>query len=100
MPDSKIIRGLIDPLFPMGFEVSAGIELDDGRKLYAIFDRRSHRVMIVAHPVRTGDMTAVALTTWTAARPPFAGDLLDELIDPTNGDGISTALSLLKNGSL
>jgi len=100
MPDTTIARGLIDPLFPMGFEISAGIELQDGRKLYAIFDRRSNRVMIVAHPVRTGDMTAVALVAWTSSRPPFAGDLLDELIDPANRDGISTALSLLKNGSL
>jgi hypothetical protein len=100
MPDTTIIRGLIDPLFPMGFEVSAGIELHDGRKLYAIFDRRSRRIMIVAHPVRTGDMTAVALTKWTASCPPFAGDLLDELIDPDNRQGIDTALSLLKNGSL
>lgn len=100
MPDATIIRGLVDPLLPMGFETSAGIELRDGRKLYAIFDRPSRRVMIVAHPVRRGDMTAVELMRWSAALPPFAGDLLDELIDPANHDGVQTALSLLRNGSL
>jgi len=100
MHDTTIVRGLIDPLLPMGFPVSAGIQLSDGRRLYAIFEQRSRRIMIVAHPVRTGDMTAVALAPWTAARLPSAGDLLDELIDPRNGQGIAVALSLLKNGSL
>lgn len=97
MPDATIIRGLVDPLLPMGFETSAGIELRDGR---TIFDRLSRRVMIVAHPVRRGDMTAVELMRWSAALPPFTGDLLDELIDPANHDGVQTALSLLRNGSL
>ncbi len=100
MQDATITNGLVDPLLPMGFPISAGIQLSDGRRLYAIFEQRSRRIMIVAHPVRTGDMTAIALAPWTAARIPFAGDLLDELIDPHNGEGISTALSLLSNGGL
>jgi hypothetical protein len=91
---------LIDPLKVMGFELSAGIQLDDGRRLYAIFDGRSRRIMIVAHPVARGDMPAVALSPWTAGRVPLAGDLLDELVDPRNADGVQLALQLLRNGTL
>jgi hypothetical protein len=97
---SSITHGLLDPLARMGFEVSAGIELADGRKLFAIFEQRTRRIMLVAHPARTGDMTAIALAPWTAARPPLAGDLLDELIDPRNVEAIRTALELLRNGGL
>jgi hypothetical protein len=91
---------LIDPLKVMGFELSAGIQLDDGRRLYAIFDQRSRRIMIVAHPVARGDMAAVALSPWTSGRVPLAGDLLDELVDPRNADGVQLALQLLRNGTL
>jgi hypothetical protein len=45
-------------------------------------------------------MTAIALAPWTSARPPLAGDLLDELIDPRNAEAIRTALSLLRDGGL
>ena len=100
MPESRITHGLVDPLKVMGFEMSAGVEMDDGRKLYAIFDKRSRRIMIVAHPVRTGDMAAVALAPWTSARAPLAGDLLDELVDPRNLEGVRLALQLLRNGTL
>jgi len=98
--ESTITHGLIDPLASLGFPVSAGIVLSDARRLYAIFDERSRRIMIVGHPVRQGNMTAVALTPWTSARPPCAGDLLDELIDPRHGDGLRVALDLLRNGTL
>jgi len=98
--DTRISHGLIDPLKVMGFELSAGIQLDDGRRLYAIFDARSRRIMIVAHPVARGDMPAVALSPWTAGRVPLAGDLLDELVDPRNADGVQLALQLLRNGTL
>jgi hypothetical protein len=97
---TMITNGLIDPLTPLGFPVSAGVVLQDGRRLYAIFDVRSRRVMIVGHPVRQGNMTAVALSPWTSARPPTAGDLLDELIDPRHADGMRVALDLLRNGTL
>src|SRR5262245_21516964 len=98
--DTRIVHGLIDPLKVMGFDLSAGIQLGDGRRLYAIFDRRSRRIMIVAHPVARGDMAAVALSPWTAGHMPLAGDLLDELVDPRNADGVQLALQLLRNGSL
>jgi hypothetical protein len=98
--DATIARGLLDPLARMGFGVSAGIETSDGTRLFAIFEVRSRRIMIVAHPARSGNMTAIALAPWTSARPPLAGDLLDELIDPRNMDAIRTALSLLRDGSL
>jgi hypothetical protein len=98
--DSTIIHGLIDPLAPMGFPVSAGIVLDDARRLYAVFDDHSRRIMIVGHPVRQGNMTAVALAPWTSARLPSAGDLLDELIDPRHDDSLRVALDLLRNGTL
>ena len=95
-----IAHGLIDPLSALGFPVSAGVELNDGRRLFSIFEPRSRRIMIVAHPVARGDMPAVALSPWTAGRVPFAGDLLDELVDPRNADGVQLALQLLRNGTL
>jgi hypothetical protein len=98
--DTRITHGLVNPLAALGFEVSAGIHTEDGRRLYAIFDRRSRRIMIVAHPVRSGDMAAVALSPWTSARVPLAGDLLDELVDPRNAEGVQLALQLLRNGTL
>jgi len=100
MPEARIKHGLVDPLKVIGFELSAGIQMDDGRRLYAIFDQRTRRIMIVAHPVRTGDMAAVALSPWTSPRAPLAGDLLDELLDPRNLEGVRLALQLLRNGTL
>jgi hypothetical protein len=76
------------------------VQLADGHRLYAIYEQHSRRIMVVAHPVRHGDMTAVALAPWTGSRPPNAGDLLDELIDPAHAEGLALALSLLRNGSL
>ena len=63
----------------MGFELSAGIQLDDGRRLYAIF-ARSRRIMIVAHPWHAATWPGRA-RVGTAGRVPLAGDLLDELLD-------------------
>ncbi len=100
MTNATIAHGLIDPLATLGYLVSAGIVLEDGRRLFAIFDGHSRRIMIVGHPVRQGNMTAVALAPWTSARPPTAGDLLDELIDPRHVDGLRVALDLLRNGTL
>jgi hypothetical protein len=100
MTDTTITRGLIDPLATLGFATSAGVQLADGHRLYAIFEHHSRRVMLVAHPVRHGDMTAVALAPWTGTRPPNAGDLLDELVDPSHAEGIALALALLRDGSL
>jgi len=56
--------------------------------------------MIVAHPARSGDMTAVSLSPWTAARFPSAGDLLDELVDPRNLETLRGAIALLRDGGL
>ena len=100
MQDTRILRALVDPLAPLGFPMSAGIQLSDGRRLYAIFERRGRRIMMVAHPVRTGNMTAVALAPWNPAGDPLAGDLLDELIDPRNERAVQNALVLLRDGSL
>jgi len=100
MPTTIIRKGLVNPLSALGFAISAGVQLADGHRLYAIFEQHSRRVMIVAHPVRHGDMTAVALTPWTGPRPPCAGDLLDELVDPSHAGGIEVALSLLRDGRL
>ncbi len=95
-----ITHGLVDPLKPMGFPASAGVRTDDSQVLYAIFDQRSRRVMIVAHPNAQGDMAAVALAVWSAGRPPSAGDLLDELVDPRNVEAVRLALQLLRDGRL
>ena len=100
MSQITIRKGLVNPLAALGFAISAGVQLSDGHRLYAIFEQHSRRVMMVAHPVRHGDMTAVALAPWTGPRPPCAGDLLDELIDPAHAEGIELALSLLRNGRL
>lgn len=100
MADASITRGLVDPLAKMGFPISAGVQLDDGSLLYAIFDGKRRRVMIVAHPTANGDMAAVALAPWTAEDEPRAGDLLDELVDPRNAEGVQLALQLLRNGAL
>ncbi len=100
MTHPTISKGLINPLLALGFQLSAGVQLSDGHRLYAIFEQHSRRIMLVAHPVRHGDMTAVAIAPWTAARLPLAGDLLDELIDPAHADRLALALSLLRNGSL
>jgi hypothetical protein len=100
MPSITITRGLVDPLAALGFPTSAGVQLSDGHRLYAIFEQHSRRVMLVAHPVRHGDMTAVALSPWTGPRQPLAGDLLDELVDPAHAGGIALALQLLRDGSL
>ena len=97
---ASIARGLIDPLFALGFPVSAGVELNDGRRLFSIFEPRSRRIMIVGHPVRSGDMTAVSLSPWTSARFPLSGDLLDELVDPRNTETLRGAIALLRDGSL
>jgi hypothetical protein len=96
----SITRGLVDPLASLGFPVSAGVQLDDGSLLYAIFDARRRRVMIVARPSAQGDMPAVALAPWTAEGEPRAGDLLDELIDPRNIEAVRLALRLKRDGSL
>lgn len=95
-----IAHGLIDPLSALGFPVSAGVELNDGRRLFSIFEPRSRRIMIVAHPARSGDMTAVSLSPWTSARFPSAGDLLDELVDPRNLETLRGAIALLRDGGL
>ncbi len=100
MADIRIVRGLVQPLSPMGFDVSAGIQTSDGRRLYAIFERVSRRIMIVAHPVRNGNMTALALAPWSSPRAPFAGDLLDALVDPAHRAAVESAIALLRNGSL
>ena len=97
---TPITHGLIDPLQSLGFSASAGVSLQDGTVLYAVFDQRSRRIMIVAHPARSGNMAAIALAPWTAAHEPFAGDLLDELIDPAHTTAIESAVSLLRNGDL
>ena len=96
----SITRGLVDPLASLGFPISAGVQLDDGSLLYAIFDARRRRVMIVARPSAQGDMPAVALAPWTAEGEPRAGDLLDELIDPRNLEAVRLALRLKRDGSL
>ena len=100
MSHISISHGLLDPFAHMGFGISAGIELSDGVKLYAIFETDSRRIMIVAHPARSGDMAAIALSSWTSPRPPLVGDLLDELIDPSHVEAIRRALTLLREGSL
>jgi len=100
MTPATITRGLINPLAALGFSISAGVQLSDGHRLYAIFEQHSRRVMMVAHPVRHGDMTAVALAPWTGSRPPCAGDLLDELVDPAHAGGVALALALMRDGSL
>ncbi|MBI4020871.1 MAG: hypothetical protein HY369_01375 [Candidatus Aenigmarchaeota archaeon] len=103
MPSDHIVRGLINPLLSTtGIVTSAGIVLEDGRILYAIFDAHGSRVMIVAHPKRTSEeaMRAVSLSPWTSQRPPCEGDLLDELIDPKNADTVLRALELLQIGQL
>jgi len=100
MSSNIISRGLVNPLQSLGFLVSAGVQFADGHRLYAIFEQRSRRVMLVAHPVRQGDMAAVALAPWTGSHLPSAGDLLDELVDPAHAEGLARALSLLRNGSL
>ena len=56
MSETSISHGLLDPLARMGFGVSAGIEMSDGTKLFAIFETKSRRIMIVAHPARAGDI--------------------------------------------
>jgi hypothetical protein len=99
MPDT-ITHGLVDPLKAMGFPTSAGVRTDDCHVLYAIFDQHSRRVMIVGHPDAQGDMAAVALAAWSAGRPPCAGDLLDELVDPRNAEAVRLALQLLRDGRL
>ncbi len=100
MADLEITRGLVDPLKHLGFPASAGIEVYDGRTLYCIFDHRSRRIMIVAHPSSQVDMAAVAVVSWTKGSSPLAGDLLDELVDPRNVETVRTALRLLENGKL
>jgi hypothetical protein len=99
MPET-ITHGLVDPLKDLGFPTSAGVRTDDSHVLYAIFDQRSRRVMIVGHPNAHGDMAAVALAAWSAGRPPSAGDLLDELVDPRNVEAVRLALQLLRDGRL
>jgi len=98
MTPATIVHGLVDPLLGLGFPVSAGVELDDGRRLFSIFEPRSRRIMIVAYPARAGDMTAVSLSPWTAARFPSSGDLLDELVDARNLDTLRGAIALLLDG--
>jgi len=100
MADASITRGLVDPLAKLGFPISAGVQLDDGSLLYAIFDKQRRRVMIVAHPSAHGDMAAVALSPWMAAEEPRTGDLLDELVDPRNIEAVRLALRLKRDGSL
>ncbi|MGQ0551780.1 MAG: hypothetical protein ACT4PU_01005 [Planctomycetota bacterium] len=100
MPDATILRGQADPLAPLGFPISAGIQLSNGQRLFSIFERAGRRIMLVAHPVRTGNMAAVALAAWPHEREPLSGDLLDELIDPRNATILRDALQLLRSGSL
>jgi hypothetical protein len=97
--DVSIVRGLINPLVERGFTTSAGVRLSDGQRLFAIFEERSRRIVVVAHPVRTGNMNGVTLSPWTAARPPRAGDLLDELVDPRNVEKLRSARQLLDEGA-
>lgn len=94
----KIIRGFVDPLKRMGYSASAAVEVRGEQKihkLYAIFDERSRRVMVIAHPVKRGDMAAVALCPWTAPIAPLSGDLLDELVDPRAEEGLKIAIKVL-----
>ena len=100
MSPASIVHGLIDPLRGLGFPVSAGVELGDGRRLFSIFEPRSRRIMIVAYPAHAGDMTAVSLSPWTAARFPNSGDLLDELVDERNQVTLRGAIALLLDGRL